>query len=119
VIRFNDWLASKITRAVGTMYVAYLFAMVAVTGFPGLLGDGVTKYTLWTSTIFLQLVLLSIILVGQGIQGRAADVQAKETHDAVLAELADLRADHLEDLHQLIACMHGNPQTGPCSCPAG
>ena len=28
--RFNDWLASKITSAVGTMWCAYIFALIAL-----------------------------------------------------------------------------------------
>lgn len=96
--RFNAALAVKITGAVGTMWCAYVFALIATTGFPGLLGDGVTKYTLWISTIFLQLVLLSVIIVGQNIQSAASDKRSEATYedaDAVLHTSLQIQA-HLE-----------------------
>ncbi len=60
--RFNERAAAKISDAVGTMTMAYCFAILAfVGGFPGLLPDAAQKYALWGSTVFLQLVLLSIL----------------------------------------------------------
>jgi hypothetical protein len=85
--RFNAALAVRITKAVGTMWCAYVFALIATTGFPGLLGDGVTKYTLWVSTIFLQLVLLSVIIVGQNVQAAATDARAEQTYEDAEAVL--------------------------------
>lgn len=96
--RFNAALAVKITGVVGTMWCAYAFAVIASTGFPGLLGDGVTRYTLWISTIFLQLVLLSVIIVGQNVQSAAADKRSEATYedaDAVLHTSLQIQA-HLE-----------------------
>ena len=34
--RFNAWLAVKITDAVGTMWCAYIFAIIALIGLPRL-----------------------------------------------------------------------------------
>lgn len=102
--RFNAALAVKITGAVGTMWCAYTFGLIATTGFPGLLGDGVTKYTLWVSTIFLQLVLLSVIIVGQNVQSAAADKRSQATYedaDAVLHTALQIQA-HLEAQDQQI-----------------
>ncbi len=96
--RFNAALAVRITSVVGTMWCAYAFALIATTGFPGLLGGNVTHYTLWVSTIFLQLVLLSVIIVGQNVQSAAADKRSEATYqdaDAVLHTTLEIQA-HLE-----------------------
>ena len=77
--RFNSRLAVLITRSVGTMWAAYLFALIAFVSLPQAFnsfthGDTVTGIT-WLSQSFLQLVLLPIIIVGQndhlGRPGRA------------------------------------------------
>ena len=34
VARFNTWLAVKITKTVGTMWIAYLFALIALVSLP-------------------------------------------------------------------------------------
>jgi hypothetical protein len=80
-------LALFITRRVGSMGCAALFAALAVCGFPGLLGPSALQYVLWTSTIFLQLVLLSIISVGQNIAAAASDQRALATYNDAEAVL--------------------------------
>jgi hypothetical protein len=99
--RVNDWLALKITNAVGTMWCAGLFALLACVSLPNAIasGDPVTLVS-WVSQTFLQLVLLSVILVGQGIIERT-----RAEHSDQLAALHDktdaLHAKH-DDLHAKI-----------------
>jgi len=102
--RFNAWLAVKITDGVGTMWCAYIFAVIALIGLPQALhdtfNDGVHPLSLvaWIAQTFLQLVLLSIIMVGQNIQSAAADKRAEATYndaDAVLHEALQIQK-HLE-----------------------
>src|ERR1051326_1328282 len=64
--RFNNWLAVQITRAVGSMWAAYVFVVIALISFPQALnaflrGDTLTGVT-WLSQSFLQLVLLPILM---------------------------------------------------------
>jgi len=104
---FSAWLALHITRVVGTMYCAGLFALLAVTGFPGLLGPSALQYVLWTSTIFLQLVLLSILAVGQNISAAASDARSLATYndaDAVLHTALQIEA-HLAAQDAAIAAL--------------
>lgn len=68
--RLNDWLAVHITQAVGTMWCAYAFAILAFLGYRA---STIAEFVQWFSTTFLQLVMLSIILVSQAIQNAAAD----------------------------------------------
>ena len=86
--RFNSTLAVKITKGVGTMWCAYAFAALAFVSLPPAIrsGSAVTLVS-WISQTFLQLVLLSIIIVGQNVLAAAADKRAEATYedaDAVL-----------------------------------
>jgi len=92
---FNAKLAVLITSAVGTMACAYLFSMIALISLPAILieagavtrssvPDFLTKPGLilivsWVAQTFIQLVLLSIIMVGQDVQSKASDARAERT----------------------------------------
>src|SRR5438309_4030645 len=69
---FNAKVALVITRSVGTMACAYLFAAIALISLPAAINSGqVIVIVSWIAQTFLQLVLLSIIMVGQAVQSRA------------------------------------------------
>ena len=96
--RFNSWLAIKITTAVGTMWCAYIFAALALIGLPAALKPGGEGIIAWIAQTFLQLVLLSIIIVGQNIMSAASDKRSEATYqdaDAVLHEALQIEK-HLE-----------------------
>lgn len=81
--RFNSAVGLKITVLVGTMWCAYVFALIALISLP----DNIHSkqlLILWISSSFLQLVLLPIIIVGQNIQARASDARAAKTFEDVL-----------------------------------
>ncbi len=73
----NDKIAIALTRGVATMWCAYLFAILAILGFPGL-GASPTQYVQWVSQTFIQLVMLSVIMVGQKVLGRHQELQSDE-----------------------------------------
>jgi hypothetical protein len=81
---FNAKLALVITRSVGTMACAYVFAAIALISLPAAISSGqVIIIVAWVAQTFLQLVLLSIIMVGQTVQSAASDARAaKEFADA-------------------------------------
>lgn len=82
VQRANAWLAVKITSGVGTMWCAYIFAIIALVSLPSVLRSHSTQALIaWIAQTFLQLVLLSIIIVGQNIAQRAADQRAEDTYN--------------------------------------
>jgi hypothetical protein len=83
--RFNKWLAVKISRGVGTMWCAYIFAAIALYGLPRALHPGGEGLVSWIAQTFLQLVLLSVIIVGQNIQSEAADARQAKTFEDVEA----------------------------------
>jgi hypothetical protein len=80
VSRFNAWLAVKITKAVGSMWCAYLFAAFDMLSLPAAIRSGIQAIVSWVAQTFLQLVLLSIIMVGQDVQAKAADKRADQTY---------------------------------------
>jgi hypothetical protein len=76
---FNAKFAVLITKLVGTMWCAYLFAAIAVIGLGPALKPGGEGIIAWIAQTFLQLVLLSVIMVGQNVQSLAADARAANT----------------------------------------
>lgn len=102
--RFNSALAVKITGAVGTMWCAYAFALLALVSLPEALHGGTGAIVSWTAQTFLQLVLLSIIIVGQKVQGVASDKRSLDTYkdaEAVLHEALQIQ-EHLAAQDQAI-----------------
>jgi hypothetical protein len=74
---FNAKVALIITRSVGTMACAYLFGVIALISLPAAISSGqVIIIVAWIAQTFLQLVLLSIIMVGQTVQSVASDARA-------------------------------------------
>ena len=97
VQRFNALLAVKITGAVGTMWCAYLFGILALVSLPEAVRGGTATLIAWIAQTFLQLVLLSIIIVGQKVDGAASDKRALDTYndaEAVLHEAMQIQ-EHL------------------------
>ena len=84
---FNEKLAAKITSGVATMWCAYAFAVIALVSLPSALRSGdVIVIVSWVAQTFLQLVLLSIIMVGQNVGSKALEQKINETHEASLGE---------------------------------
>ncbi len=104
VNRFNTKVAIVITRAVGSMWCAYVFALFDLISLPAAIRGGAPTIVSWVAQTFLQLVLLSIIMVGQNVQASAADKRAEATfHDAsaTLHEVAHLQG-HLAAQDELL-----------------
>ena len=83
---FNARVAVKITKAVGSMWCAYAFALIALISFPAAIrsGDPIIIVA-WIAQTFLQLVLLPIIIVGQNVQAEASDARAQSDHNTLIA----------------------------------
>ena len=98
VARFNSFLGERITKSVGTMWCAYAFAIIALISLPEAIHTGTSALISWIAQTFLQLVLLSIIMVGQKVEGAAADVRADDTYkdaEAILYEALEIQK-HLQ-----------------------
>ncbi|MDQ6674391.1 MAG: hypothetical protein M3069_27275 [Chloroflexota bacterium] len=101
---FNNAVAVLITRAVGSMWAAYLFVLIALISLPQALnaflsGDTVTGVA-WLSQSFLQLVLLPILMVGQNVIAAAQDARAETDHET-LSALQKINVQQLQILESL------------------
>ena len=113
ISEFNRKIAEKITAAVATMWCAYIFAALALISFPAALrsNDVLVKVD-WVAQTFLQLVLISIIMVGQKKSSDSVEKMIAETHAAALAEFdlakeaRELANQELAELKALTAEMH-------------
>ena len=121
ISRFNQKIAAKITNAVSTMWAAYLFAGIALISLPAAIRTGDSLVIVaWVAQTFLQLVLLSIIMVGQDQSAKEVAQKINETHSASLGEfemakearkIADLELAELKeitrDIQRLIRDIEG------------
>jgi hypothetical protein len=106
-VGFNGRFALLITGIVGTMWCAYAFAMLALVALPSALTAGPLAIIQWVSQTFIQLVLLSIIMVGQNIMGKASDKRAEMTYkdaDATFHEAEQIQA-HLKAQDEALETM--------------
>ena len=84
--RINTRLAVSITKKVGSMWCAYLFALIALISLPAaVISHDPIIIVAWIAQTFLQLVLLPIIIVGQNIQAASSDARAENDHKTLLA----------------------------------
>jgi hypothetical protein len=94
--RFNQAFAVKVTNVVGSMTCAYVFGVLSLLSLPAVLSAfnafsgvfpnwlikaSVIALVAWIAQTFLQLVLLSVIMVGQNVQQMASDARASKTFD--------------------------------------
>lgn len=116
---FNAKLALVITRSVGTMACAYLFAAIALISLPAAITSGqVIIIIAWVAQTFLQLVLLSIIMVGQSVQATASDARAaKEFADTeiILDRLDVNTAGGIAEVLNAIHALGQSSETPPAS----
>lgn len=120
---FNAKFAVLVTRLVGTMWCAYVFTALALAGLPAALKPGGEGIVAWIAQTFLQLVLLSVIMVGQNVQSAASDKRSESTYeDAVqildrldvhtAGGIADLKADLERRLDSLEQRLGAPPASG-------
>lgn len=110
-VGFNGHLAEMITNAVGTMWCAYIFTAITLISLPAAIHGGIATLISWIAQTFLQLVLLSVIMVGQKIAAQASDKQALQTYkdaEALLKiqdevhRLIKINNEMTEEIHSLV-----------------
>lgn len=104
IARFNRALALRITAVVGSMWCAYAFALFDLISLPTAIRTGTAAIVSWIAQTFLQLVLLSVIMVGQNVQAEAADKRSIATYydtEAILHGQAQI-AGHLHVQDELL-----------------
>jgi hypothetical protein len=110
-VGFNGRLAMLITNMVSTMWCAYVFALIALISLPAAIQGGTATIIAWVAQTFLQLVLLSVIMVGQKVAARASDKQALQTFkdtEALLKiqdevhRLIKINNELTEEIHKIV-----------------
>ena len=112
----NAKLAVFFTNVVGSMWCAYVFAVIALLGLPAALRPGGEGIIAWIAQTFLQLVLLSVIMVGQNVQSVASDLRAQHTYDDTVKILDCLNIQTeggLKELADRIDALRAAMHTGP------
>ena len=85
----NERIAISITKAMGTMWCAYAFLMLALLP---LVVPSTETWVQYLSSALLQLVALPILAVGQTLLGRAAEARAIQDHAALMEILEEIRS---------------------------
>ena len=102
--RLNKRLAVAVTDKIGSMTCAWVFSLIALASLPAVLTEafhlhvfpswlvsvGLIALVAWVAQTYIQLVLLSVIMVGQRVGAEAGDARAEKTFDDVEALRADL-----------------------------
>jgi hypothetical protein len=122
-VGFNGRLAILITNSVGTMWCAYVFAALALVSLPEAIRGGTAPLIAWIAQTFLQLVLLSVIMVGQKVAAAASDKQALQTYQDAEAlikiqddvhRLVKLNTELTHEIHDMLAKLTNTPkESGP------
>lgn len=113
----NAKLAVFLTNLVGSMWCAYVFTVLSLLSLPAVLSGfhmfagvfpawlvkaSLIALVAWIAQTFLQLVLLSVIMVGQNVQSLASDARSEHTYDDTvkIIDALDLHtAGGIKDLH--------------------
>lgn len=94
----NDRIGLGITKRVGSMWAAYVFAILTLVSLPAAIASGSPIVIVaWIAQTFLQLVLLPVIIVGQNLQASESEKRAIATYEdagAILHEAKQIQ-DHL------------------------
>lgn len=124
---FNTRVAVWLTKNVGTMQCAYLFAGIGIGSLVGVATNNVVLAAVFgsLSSYFLQLVLLPILSVGQNVLGRHQELQADEMfktsqrsfHD-IEEIMAHLSAQDAELLKQTTLLLQLAGEPAPPAAPS-
>ncbi len=134
---FNAKVALVITRSVGTMACAYVFSLIALLSLPAILiqagviqknqvpnfltKPGLILIVSWIAQTFIQLVLLSIIMVGQTVQSAASDARAAKEFTDTETILDRLDVNTAGGIKEVLDAIHaiGRPGEGSSTGPTG
>jgi hypothetical protein len=115
---FNAKVALLITRSVGTTACAYLFALIALISLPDAIKAGRPAIISWIAQTFLQLVLLSIIMVGQVVQSAASDARAEKEFTDTETIMDRLDTNTAGGIRDVLDAIHATaPPTSATSGP--
>lgn len=96
------------------MWAAYAFAALALISLPAALAtDDVRVIVDWVAQTFLQLVLVSVIIVGQNQLSARAEMRAEATYKDATALLHEVQQIQLHLAHQDAELTRLRQELGP------
>ena len=97
-----DKVAIFITKIVGTMWCAIFFTILSLIGLPDAIKGGKYEIITWLTQTFLQLVLFSVIMVGQNLQNKHAQKRADFNFDVNVKSELEIETilQHLENQNE-------------------
>lgn len=95
---FNNRLALRTTNFIGSTTCAYIFCALALYGLTGVDFHNAFQIVSWISQTFLQLVLLSVIMIGQNLASEKTENRAQQDHETIMAEMTLLKQMHEENM---------------------
>ena len=100
-----DKAALFITSIVGTMWCAIAFTLLALVSLPDAIRGGKATIISWIAQTFLQLVLLSVIMVGQNLASRHSEARAEADFDVNVKSELEIETilEHLENQNEEMA----------------
>jgi len=103
-LTFLDKIAVYITSLVGTMWCAIAFTILALISLPDAIRGGKATIISWIAQTFLQLVLLSVIMVGQNLQNKHSEARADANFDASVKTELEIETilQHLENQNEIM-----------------
>ncbi|MDA8441295.1 MAG: hypothetical protein M0Z55_02865 [Peptococcaceae bacterium] len=110
VKKINDFVAEKSTLLFGTMWMFYAFFVYGLLPLIPQISAFQSQIFYWSG--WVQLWALPLLMVGQNVMGRSAELRDQETHDAVMGELAivqeelALAREERERLTNLLSELH-------------
>lgn len=103
-------MAEKATLVFGTMWMFYAFFVYGLLPLIPFFAPFQSQIFYWSG--WVQLWALPLLMVGQNVMGRSAELRAQETHDTVMAELSIVKEElaiareEREELKMLLAHLH-------------
>lgn len=101
VKRINDWLADHMSRWLSQMWLFWLLTVAILATLFFERPQGVQGWILYWVSVFFQGVALVVINYTSDKQGRTSQALLQETHDEVMAELAEMKEIHRE-IHAML-----------------
>lgn len=99
--RFNEWLADQLSKWLATMAMFWVLTVLVLSTLLFQTPSGAQGWVLFIVSIFFQGVALPVLAFVSNKQGDRMERVLRETHDGVLAELADTKAMHAAQAEEL------------------
>ena len=99
-MNFNERIATNATKYFGSMWTFWIFCGWAFLPLVPAL-EQYKETILYISSGFIQLAALPLIMVGQDLMGRNAELRAQEDHEMLKEQYQDIKAllEEIKKLH--------------------